>query len=113
MAYDDDYREVSSHLPARGGSRAQGRDEDVRKVSSHLPARGGSFVNRPHGLYHQFPVTSPRGEDLPHNAVIGWAMILFPVTSPRGEDQGFRVEIFGACGVSSHLPARGGSSRPG
>ena len=35
-------REVSSHLPARGGSNALDISAVLLRVSSHLPARGGS-----------------------------------------------------------------------
>ena len=102
-------RGVSSHLPARGGSAGFGRQPGPRLVSSHLPARGGSSRSVMYWMASfSFPVTSPRGEDRPHEIAsilrddsfqsppregrilpvvdCGCRRQQFPVTSPRGED---------------------------
>ena len=78
------------------------------QVSSHLPARGGSLFLLDETAELRFPVTSPRGEDLNQE----WPALMrgrFPVTSPRGEDRGLRRFWWYSGPVSSHLPARGGS----
>ena len=103
--------QVSSHLPARGGSHFAIVAVDVSLFPVTSP-RGEDLMKlfakrRP----WKFPVTSPRGED--HFSCVIFSMAsLFPVTSPRGEDL-----IPWASGqrrrrVSSHLPARGGSRTP-
>ena len=56
-------------------------------VSSHLPARGGSMMMTSCLSIQRFPVTSPRGED-PLSWVRYSTASRFPVTSPRGEDPG-------------------------
>ena len=103
-------QDVSSHLPARGGSQGQRFLKPAHGVSSHLPARGGStrgcslllmvncFQSPPRegritteavreARATRFPVTSPRGEDLALTDLRRWRQS-FPVTSPRGEDPG-------------------------
>ena len=56
-----------------------------------------------------FPVTSPRGEDPSTAMSMTFSGRWFPVTSPRGEDPGAGRNAGTGRGVSSHLPARGGS----
>ena len=58
-----------------------------------------------------FPVTSPRGEDPSTAMSMTFSGRWFPVTSPRGEDPGAGRNAGTGRGVSSHLPARGGSTR--
>ena len=57
-----------------------------RDVSSHLPARGGSWPIDDLVVTDWFPVTSPRGEDR-YGRLYDRKSRMFPVTSPRGEDQ--------------------------
>ena len=57
-----------------------------RDVSSHLPARGGSWPIDDLDVTDWFPVTSPRGEDR-YGRLYDRKSRMFPVTSPRGEDQ--------------------------
>ena len=125
------YTTVSSHLPARGGSRVPhpcrpafpGFQSPPREGRIILVVEDGYFLKR-------FPVTSPRGEDRrkakagaragrfqspPREGriLIGFTVLdgqgEFPVTSPRGEDPFLWASTSDACMVSSHLPARGGS----
>ena len=126
---------VSSHLPARGGSAGLYDCSDQCMVSSHLPARGGSVtISWKCRSIWTFPVTSPRGED-PTCGYASFRHFQFPVTSPRGEDPCIAPCNLNPCmcfqsppregriykatyggdfewAVSSHLPARGGSTRP-
>ena len=77
-------------------------------VSSHLPARGGSEYWELVMYAMLFPVTSPRGEDLPHPADLGKDVACFqsPPREGRIDPKGLNKA---AGDVSSHLPARGGS----
>ena len=131
----DDYREdrdaVSSHLPARGGSRGAAGGHYRCDVSSHLPARGGSFRDSVRaagfGVSSHLPARGGSAGDKykcwhiqvsshlparggsPHPADLGKDVAWFPVTSPRGEDHHLRICLLPPFPVSSHLPARGGS----
>ncbi len=76
---------VSSHLPARGGSQARANPGPTHVVSSHLPARGGSPPENRRIFLCQVSSHLPaRGGSAPRRFF--FVPSLFPVTSPRGED---------------------------
>ena len=96
--------------PREGRIHARQPDGKVKGggVSSHLPARGGSEYWELVMYAMLFPVTSPRGEDLPHPADLGKDVACFqsPPREGRIDPKGLNKA---AGDVSSHLPARGGS----
>ena len=79
-------RQVSSHLPARGGSTGRLGRQQCRMGFQSPPREGRIFWAACAILLHRlFPVTSPRGEDRASNRR-SRSLCRFPVTSPRGED---------------------------
>ena len=134
LIHVDLHFQVSSHLPARGGSSwllrmaisssgfqsppREGRIAEKLKqepepdVSSHLPARGGSSSALQFLTVKVSFQSPPREGRILSCGLRPLTPAWFPVTSPRGEDQGFPVQLAVLLRVSSHLPARGGSSSP-
>ena len=123
---------VSSHLPARGGSPPNPAARTLSRfpVTSprgedhgHLwlvPEVDGFPVTSPRGEDQfgcafndgskTFPVTSPRGEDLlPAPTTLAIIQVSSHPPPPRGEDLPLPCGVGIKHGVSSHLPARGGS----
>ena len=124
---------VSSHLPARGGSKCHPSDSTFSSVSSHLPARGGSPVGTASHARQMVSSHLPaRGGSVreairqiikdgfqspPREGRIRWPVRLFrsvhgfqsPPREGRIGDDFLEMQV--DMDVSSHLPARGGSSR--
>ena len=123
---------VSSHLPARGGSKCHPSDFTFSSVSSHLPARGGSPVGTASHARQMVSSHLPaRGGSVreairqiikdgfqspPREGRIRWPVRLFrsvhgfqsPPREGRIGDDFLEMQV--DMDVSSHLPARGGSN---